>query len=83
MNHPILRESKDLWSEIYDSKIYIEQIIGKKVHHLAYPYGRADSVGKQVRQCAKATGFKTAVCTIPTKVPDRCDFWYIPRQTLK
>ena len=45
----------------------------------AHTYGRADSISHKVRKEAKKSGFKTATCTIPTKVPYAFDKWYIPR----
>ena len=82
MTHPQLRKTKDVWFEIYNSKMALEGIAGKEVVHLAYPYGRADSVGRLARRYAQKSGFKTAVCTIPTKVPKNYNSWYIPRMTL-
>lgn len=83
MTHPKLKNVKNGFSEINDSKLYLEKIIGCEITHLAYPYGRADSVDNDVRRYAKLAGFKTAVCTIPTKVPQKYNCWYIPRMTLK
>lgn len=79
MNHTKLRLERDSFKDMYESKITIERIIGREVNHLAYPYGRADSISYKVRKEAKKSGFKTATCTIPTKVPSAFDKWYIPR----
>lgn len=79
MNHTKLRLECHSYEEMYDSKVAIEKIIGREVCHLAYPYGRADSISCRVRKEAKRAGFKTATCTIPTKVPNLFDKWYIPR----
>ena len=79
MNHTKLREEKDSYSDILDSKTYLEKLIDKPVEHLAYPYGRADSISCKVRREAKKAGFISAVCTIPTKVPQMFDRYYIPR----
>ena len=79
MNHTKLRLERDSFKDMYESKVTIERIIGKEVNHLAYPYGRADSISRKVRREAEKAGYKTATCTIPTKVPNAFDRWYIPR----
>ena len=65
--------------DIYNSKIVVEKIVGYPIKHLAYPYGRADSISHNVRKEARKAGFETAVCTIPTYVPLSFNKWYIPR----
>ena len=79
MNHTKLRLECNSFEDMYDSKLAIEKIIGRKVNHLAYPYGRADSISRKVRKEAEKAGYKTATCTIPTQVPNTFDRWYIPR----
>ena len=79
MKHVKLRMENDSYDDMHDSKVAVEEIIGKPVYHLAYPYGRADSISCKVRKEAKMAGFKTATCTIPTKVAKCFDKWYIPR----
>ena len=79
MNHTKLRLERDSFKDMYESKVTIERIIGREVNHLAYPYGRADSISRKVRWEAEKAGYKTATCTIPTQVPNTFDRWYIPR----
>lgn len=79
MEHTNLRKKTDSYSDMYNSKVALERFIGKNVSHLSYPYGRADSISCKVRKEAKKAGFKSAVCTIPTAVPNKFDQWYIPR----
>ena len=79
MNHTKLRKEKDSFDDMYKSKIEVEAIVNLPVNHLAYPYGRADSVSHKVRKEAYKAGFKSATCTIPTEVPNIFDKWYIPR----
>ena len=79
MNHTRLRYEPDSYSDIYDSKIYLENLTGKVINHLAYPFGRATSVSKRVIKEVRKAGFKSAVSTIPTEVPARFNPWYIPR----
>ncbi len=82
MKHTKLRMEIDSYDDIYQSKVEVETIVGKTVEHLAYPYGRADSVSRKVRNEARNAGFKSATCTIPTEVPKRFDRWYMPRVTV-
>lgn len=82
MNHVKLRLEANSYDDIYQSKVAIEAIVDKSVVHLAYPYGRADSISCKVRKEAKRAGFITATCTIPTKVSKWFNWWYIPRITV-
>ena len=79
MRHTKLRYEKDCFREMQDSKILLESIISRPVVHLAYPFGRADSVSRHVRREVQRAGFISATCTIPTNVPKHFDKWYIPR----
>ena len=79
MNHVKLRIERDSFEDILQSKLKLESLLDKPVEHLAYPYGRADSISSKVRKEAQKAGFKSATCTIPTGVPKRFDHWYVPR----
>lgn len=79
MRHTKLRTETDSYEDMHQSKVEVENIVGKPVVHLAYPYGRADSISSKVRKEARKVGFKSATCTIPTEVPKRFDRWYVPR----
>lgn len=62
MNHPDLRQldKKKTLQEIIESKGYLEQLIGKKVDHFAYPFGKFT---EEAMKAVKVAGFKTAVIT--------------------
>lgn len=49
--------SKELKYEIYDSKSYIEDIIGKEISLFSYPFG---AYNKLVISCVKSAGYKLA-----------------------
>lgn len=46
--------------ELYDSKIRIEQMIGKDVHYLSYPFGWTTDVNNQTILSAKESGYQMA-----------------------
>lgn len=79
MNHKKLRYESDSYSDIRDSKLYLEKLTGKNIDHLAYPFGRVTSVSKRVIKEAREAGFKSAVSTIPTLVPVKYNPWFMPR----
>jgi peptidoglycan/xylan/chitin deacetylase (PgdA/CDA1 family) len=51
--------------ELATSRADIEAAIGRKVEHLAYPYGDRIAAGPREFALAKTAGFKTAVTTRP------------------
>ena len=57
MNHIHLAkyDKSRIMSELYESKVYLEDIIGQEVYSLSYPNG---SVNKLVRDCAANVGYK-------------------------
>jgi peptidoglycan/xylan/chitin deacetylase (PgdA/CDA1 family) len=58
MNHPYLTDLEDaaLQREIVDSKLHLEQLIGKRVEHFSCPGGRFD---QRVAQVARDAGYHT------------------------
>ncbi|MCK1386028.1 polysaccharide deacetylase family protein [Bradyrhizobium sp. 21] len=51
--------------EMAVSRARIEQALGRKVQHFAYPYGDREAAGAREFVLASAAGFKTAVTTRP------------------
>jgi peptidoglycan/xylan/chitin deacetylase (PgdA/CDA1 family) len=51
--------------EMAVSRARIEQALGRKVQHFAYPYGDREAAGEREFALAAAAGFKTAVTTRP------------------
>ena len=50
-------------AEIQQSKLQIENRIGRPVTHFAYPYGNVDAAGPREFEMAKVAGFDSAVVT--------------------
>lgn len=67
INHIFLRKvsADTARTEMKRSAEVIEAALGKKIEHLAYPYGEARSVGPRDFKIAGELGFKTAVTTRP------------------
>ncbi|MEZ4521739.1 MAG: polysaccharide deacetylase family protein [Thermomicrobiales bacterium] len=59
-SHPYLTQVSDdqLWYEVYDSRIALEEITGSRVNFFAYPFGAWDS---RVISVVKAAGYCGAV----------------------
>jgi peptidoglycan/xylan/chitin deacetylase (PgdA/CDA1 family) len=66
LNHPILsQQPSDLaWREISESRSLLENVTGKPVWALAYPFGDAPSVTTREMQMAEQAGFKCAFMNI-------------------
>jgi peptidoglycan/xylan/chitin deacetylase (PgdA/CDA1 family) len=84
VNHKNLRMTKDSFEEMIESKIQLEEILGKRVDFFAYPYGRLYNVSLKNMKEAKKAGFKYAFGTIDSPLTDiniRFNY-YLPRQVL-
>ena len=79
-NHVQLRYENDSESDIKDSKVYLEELLGHQVKYMAYPFGRYDSVSGKNRREVKETGFVAAFSTINSLVPRCFNHFFIPRQ---
>ena len=81
LSHPALRNSKNSWLEIQESKIELEEKLRLKVNYFAYPYGRHSSVSKKNRKEVKNAGFICAFCSIPSMINDISsnDRMFLPR----
>jgi len=51
---------RQLRSELLDSRHYLEDLIGRRVTSLAYPYGSSD---RRVRDAALSAGYELGVCS--------------------
>jgi peptidoglycan/xylan/chitin deacetylase (PgdA/CDA1 family) len=50
-------------AEIAHNKRYLQDLLGREISHLAYPYGDADSCGARDFDLALRAGYRTAVTT--------------------
>ena len=66
MSHPILSQAaaESAWSEIWESRRSLEQILGKPVWALAYPFGDSSTVTSRELQIAKRAGFQSAFLNV-------------------
>lgn len=67
VNHFILSKLPEpqARAELEASRTILEGRLGKKIEHLAYPFGQAGTVGPREFRIAEELGFKTAVTTRP------------------
>lgn len=81
MTHPMLRKVNNPKEEIEQSKLLLENIIGRKVEFMAYPYGKHSSISLKIRKYAKEVGFKAAFGTIHGKINRLSSMYlfYLPR----
>ena len=66
LTHPVLSQVSDeaAWKEISESRCKLEQVIGKPVWALAYPFGDLASVTKREQEMAERAGFRCAFLNV-------------------
>jgi peptidoglycan/xylan/chitin deacetylase (PgdA/CDA1 family) len=67
VNHIMLgrADEQTMRAELADGRAILEAKLGRKVDHIAYPYGDAVSAGAREYAAAAALGYKTALTTRP------------------
>ena len=85
VSHTNLRFTGNIYRELYESKQFLETLLGHTINYLAYPYGRPSSVSYRVRRIAKKVGFTCAFGTIDSQINDisACCLYYLPRVVIK
>lgn len=84
VNHPILSSVPVgmAHTEILDSKLYLERLVGEPVDVFAYPNGRPDlDYGIEHRDLVREMGFKAAVSTHWGVGTSQSDRYQLPRFT--
>lgn len=66
VSHPMLSQlsSDQAWSEISESKLSFERVLGRAIWALAYPFGDSSSVTSRELQMAERAGFKSAFLNV-------------------
>jgi len=86
MNHVSMKQQEEslVFNEMLQSKLEIENYIGKEVVHFAYPFGGEFDVSKRDVELAEKAGFKTAVLNQPGNIfsSTKNQLYAIPRMTL-
>ncbi len=82
VSHPMLTKlsDADLRRELVDSKLRLEQITGKEVASLSYPYGDYDQ--RVLDACVEA-GYRSAVCQRLSSVSSPINLFEIPRISVR
>lgn len=81
LTHPMLRKVDNAYQEITDSKRILEELTGRIIKYMAYPYGRQSSISRKVTKMAQKAGYELAFGTILVSINDiskRCKY-YLPR----
>lgn len=83
VSHPKLKEKGvDIHHELIEAKKILEDIIGRKVNHLAYPYGTPFAVSKSIVKYVKESNlYESAVSTIPGYINESSlkNLFFLPR----
>lgn len=81
VSHPVLNKLKNSREEMENSKKELENIIGKKIEFLAYPYGRRNTVSRKNMEQAKSIGFRCAFGAVQAPISDYTSrfLFYLPR----
>jgi peptidoglycan/xylan/chitin deacetylase (PgdA/CDA1 family) len=66
LTHPLLSQLpvEAAWTEIAESRARLEQVIGRPVWALAYPFGDAASATEREREMAERAGFRCAFLNV-------------------
>lgn len=82
VSHPILTRvsDDDAWREISLGKRHLEDIVGARIVHFAYPNGRPNKDYTEVHvKMAQRAGFKAAFSTAWGSARANMDRWQLPR----
>lgn len=85
LSHCMLRNVRNSREELLQSKIQLEELLGKEVNYLAYPFGKHSSVSLKVRRQAKGCGYKAAFGTIDAPITCFTSLfrYYLPRMVVR
>ncbi len=85
LSHCMLRKASNSREELLQSKIQLEELLGKEVNYLAYPYGKHSSISLKVRRLAKECGYKAAFGTINAPITGFTSLfrYYLPRMVVR
>lgn len=64
--HPMLRKVSNLYEEMWLAKEPLEQMIGRKIIHFAFPYGKLPAVGLKAVFMGKKLSYVTIMSTFDT-----------------
>lgn len=73
LDDPALRE------ELHAPKAHLEDLVGRAVDEIAYPYGHHDP---RVREAARAAGYTSGWTFLNGRVVPDLDLWLLPRLTV-
>ncbi len=84
ITHPNLNkmEISEAKKEIYESKLEIENRIGREVRHFAIPNGKKEDFSEELKVYCKEIGFKTVASTEPGIISSKTDPYFIKRVNL-
>lgn len=82
VNHPLLSalvDKEELQYEIGESRLLLEQKLGRPVRTFAYPVGKAEHIGDGAVEAVKSSGYSWAVTTIEEVSTANVDPYLLPR----
>lgn len=65
--------------EIVESKRYLEDILGRRVTALSYPYGGGNDVGEDAVRLVQEAGYEVACANFPAPITHRSNPFFLPR----
>jgi peptidoglycan/xylan/chitin deacetylase (PgdA/CDA1 family) len=75
-------EAGEMYSEIRDSRTFLQTLTEKDVHHLAYPFGSKTACGPREFSAAEQAGFLSGVTAINRPLFGRPSRYSLPRMNL-
>jgi len=85
LTHPVLSvEAQETQrQEINDSRIHLEQIIGRKITSFSYPFGQKNDITPETVRMVKQSGYTCGISNIQGNIDDRTDCFMIPRRIIR
>ncbi|HLI72541.1 MAG TPA: polysaccharide deacetylase family protein [Acidimicrobiales bacterium] len=82
VDHPRLadRPAEEQHLSVSESKAELEQRLGRRVDHFAYPYGGTDAFDDRTVAAVRQAGFSTACTTLPGSAEASSDPLRLPRR---
>lgn len=69
--------------EIRQSKADLEELLGRPVHHFAYPYGQLDTFDQEAVQAVRDAGYASGACAFEGAVGRETDVYQLPRHIVR
>jgi peptidoglycan/xylan/chitin deacetylase (PgdA/CDA1 family) len=81
LSHPVLGtlSAEEQRRELAESRSGLQELIGKEVDTVAYPYGKPADLNRDTARLAAEAGYDAGFTTVAQPLTSRCDRFLLPR----